>query len=63
MTKQDENDLAFLLAQELPLLDDEMIRDAIKFMHSAHISRAKLSQMMGVSLIDLDQALKDYQDN
>lgn len=60
MTKQEETDLIFLLNQELPLLDLDMKKSAIEFMDKGYISKAKLSQMLGVSLIDLDEELKNY---
>lgn len=60
MTKQEETDLAFLLVQELPLLDDEMRWSAVKLMYKGCLSKAKLSEMLGVSLIDLDKELENY---
>lgn len=61
MTKQEETDLIFLLNQELPLLDLDMKISAIQFMHKGYISKAKLSQMLGVPLIDLNEELKNYE--
>lgn len=61
MTKQEETDLTFLLAQECPLLDDDMKWSAVTFMYKGHISRAKLSEMLGVPLIDLNGELENYE--
>jgi hypothetical protein len=61
MTKQEETELTFLLAQELPLLDYDMKFSAVEFMYKGYISKAKLSHMLGVSLIDLDEELKNYE--
>lgn len=60
MTKQEETDLAFLLAQELPLLDSDMKFSAVELMYKGYISRAKLSEMLGCSLIDLNKELEKY---
>jgi hypothetical protein len=60
MTKQEETDLCFLLAQELPLLDGDMRQTAVDLMYKAFLSKAKLSEMLGVSLIDLEAELKHY---
>lgn len=61
MTPQEQTDLAFLLAQELPLLDDDMKWSAVELMYKGYLSKAKLSEMLGVSLIDLDDELKNYE--
>ena len=63
MTKQEETDLAFLLAQELPLVDDDMKWSAVELMYKGYLSRAKLSEMLGVPLIDLEEELKNYEHN
>lgn len=63
MTKQEETDLAFLLAQELPLLDDDMKWSAVELMYKGHLSKAKLCEMLGVPLIDLDSELENYDYN
>lgn len=63
MTKKEETDLAFLLAQELPLLDDDMKWSAVELMYKSYLSRTKLSEMLGVALIDLDTELKKYEYN
>jgi predicted HTH domain antitoxin len=60
-TKQEETDLAFLLVQECPLLDYDMKFSAVEFMYKGRISKSKLSEMLGVSLIDLDVELKNYE--
>ncbi len=36
MTKQEETDLAFLLVQECPLLDDDMKGSAVELMHKGY---------------------------
>lgn len=61
MTKQEETDLTFLLNQELPLLDEDMKISAVEFMYRGFISKAKLSQMLGVPLIDLEEELNNYE--
>ena len=61
MTKQEETDLAFLLAQELPLLDYDMKWSAVELMYKGYLSKSKLSPMLGVSLIDLDSELLNYE--
>lgn len=63
MTKQEETDLAFLLAQELPLLDDDMKWSAVELMYKGYLSKAKLSEILGVPLIDLDKELENYDYN
>lgn len=60
MTKQEETDLAFLLAQELPLLDYDMKFSAVEYMYKGYISKAKLSEMLGCRLDDLEKELKNY---
>lgn len=61
MTKQEKTDLAFLLAQELPFIDDDMKWSAVELMYKGYISKDKLSKMLGVALIDLEEELKNYE--
>lgn len=61
MTKQEETDLAFLLAQELPLLDSDMKWSAVELMYKGFLSRLKLSEMLGVRLVDLEKELMNYE--
>lgn len=61
MTPEEKTDLAFLLAQECPLLDDDMKWTAVELMYKGHLSRARLSDMLGVSLIDLEKELENYE--
>ena len=61
MTKQEESDLAFLLAQELPFLDDDMKWSAVELMYKGYISKDKLSKMLGVALLNIEEELKNYE--
>lgn len=59
MTKQDLKDLEFILEQNQPLNDYDTKIVAVELMEKALISKAKLSELLGVSLIDLDDELKN----
>ena len=59
-TKQEETDLAFILAQECPFLDDDMKWTAVELMYKGLISRPQLSKMLGVELDYLSTELENY---
>lgn len=58
--KQEETDLAFILVQECPFLDDDMKFTAVELMYKGLLSKEKLSKMLGVKLTVLDTELENY---
>ena len=61
ITKQEETDLTFLLAQECPFIRRWYEVISSRAYVWRYLYKAKLREMLGVSLIDLDEELKNYE--